>query len=77
MEFDLKVITYWLRDSGLNEGKMELHLLYKKDTPMITITVGETSINSASCMNILGIMFDSKLQWSKHIANVVKKLMET
>ena len=49
---DLVQITGWLRDSGLkvNEDKTELCLFYKKDTPMITINFGDTTISSTSIM---------------------------
>ena len=59
MESDLVQITGSLRDSGLkvNEAKTELYLFYKKDMPMITINFGDTTISSASSMNILGVNF--------------------
>jgi hypothetical protein len=75
MEKDLEIMTKWLKDSGLkvNESKTELCLFHRKDCPQITIRLNQNTISSSTSMNVLGITFDSKLQWSKQVANVVKK----
>ena len=39
----------------------------------ITITLNGQLIKSNKSINILGVLFDSKLQWSDHIALVIKK----
>jgi hypothetical protein len=76
MEKDLEIMTKWLKDSGLkvNESKTELCLFHRKDCPQITIRLNQNTISSSTSMNVLGITFDSKLQWSKQVANVVKKI---
>ena len=75
MEKDLEIMTKWLKDSGLkvNESKTELCLFHRKDHPKITIKLNQNTLNSSTSMNVLGITFDSKLQWSKQVANVIKK----
>ena len=75
MEKDLEIMTKWLKDSGLkvNESKTELCLFHRKDCPQITIRLNQKTVNSKTSMNVLGITFDSKLQWSQQVANVVKK----
>ena len=75
MEKDLEIMTKWLKDSGLkvNESKTELCLFHRKDCPIISIRLNQNTVNSSTSMNVLGIFFDSKLQWSKQVANVVKK----
>ena len=75
MESKLKTITKWLTDSGLkvNESKTELCHFYRKDTTQVEITVNNVVITSKDNMNVLGVIFDSKLTWSKHIANQVSK----
>jgi hypothetical protein len=75
MEKDLEIMTKWLKDSGLkvNESKTELCLFHRKDCPKITIRLNLKTVSSNASMNVLGITFDSKLQWSQQVANVVKK----
>jgi hypothetical protein len=75
MEKDLEIMTKWLKDSGLkvNESKTELCLFHQKDCPKITIRLNLRTVSSNASMNVLGITFDSKLQWSQQVANVVKK----
>ena len=75
MEKDLEIMTKWLKDSGLkvNESKTELCLFHRKDCPKITLRLNLKTVNSSTTVNVLGITFDSKLQWSKQVANVVKK----
>ena len=65
MEKDLEIMTKWLKDSGLkvNESKTELCLFHRKDCPQITIRLNQKTVNSKTSMNVLGITFDSKLQW--------------
>ena len=44
MENKLKLITKWLKDSGLkvNEIKIELCLFYRKDTPLVELSLKNT-----------------------------------
>ena len=69
------MITKWLRDSGLivNENKTELCLFHKNDQPTIQITLQNVIIRSKKEMNVLGVIFDSKLNWNTHIANTISK----
>ena len=69
------MITKWLRDSGLvvNEGKTEICLFHKHDQRKITVNISGVQIHTKNSMNVLGIMFDSKLNWSVHIANCISK----
>ena len=75
MESKLKIITKWLKDSGLkvNEEKTELTHFYRKDTPPVMINVNNINIVSKDSINVLGITFDSKLTWAKHIATQINK----
>ena len=69
LEKDLEIMTKWLRDSGLkvNEEKTELYLFHRFDHHPITIELNGKQILSSNKMNILGVTFDSKLQWGDHI----------
>jgi hypothetical protein len=75
MRESLEMITKWLKDSGLkvNETKTEICLFHKRDQPPIVITFNGTPITSKQAMNVLGISFDSKLNWQFQIQNAITK----
>ena len=75
MEKSLEMITKWLRDSGLkvNESKTELCLFHRLDQPAIKIKLFGSDIQSNKTMNVLGVLYDSKLQWSAKVSNVITK----
>ena len=76
MEKKLEAITKWLKDSGLvvNEAKTEICLFHRNDQLPIEITINGTKIRSKKSMNVLGVIFESKLNWGEHISNVIKKI---
>ena len=57
----------------VNEAKTCLCLFHKNDTPPITIRLNGASIISATNINVLGVIFDQKLQWSEHVSQCIKK----
>ena len=65
MERKLLVIINWLSHSGMkvNEQKTDLCLFYKGDTTLIAINLNNKVIKSNKTINVLGVIFDSKLQW--------------
>ena len=75
MEKTLEAITKWLKKSGLkvNNEKTDLCLFYRQDTTKVNIKVGETLIESKGEINVLGVLFDSKLQWTNHVCRVIQK----
>ena len=75
MEKELETLTKWLKDSGLkvNESKTELVLFYRKDCRQISLILNGTPIESSSSMNVLGVIFDSRMQWAEHLASCVTK----
>ena len=75
LELSLEAITVWLRGSGLsvNESKTELCLFHRLDKPQITIRLFNSVIKSQNSMNVLGVTFDSKLQWSAHVSKTILK----
>ena len=75
MKKTIESITKWLRQSGLkvNELKTELCLFHRKDQPPVQITVNESIIISKDQIKVLGIVFDSKMQWHYQIQNTINK----
>ena len=75
MQLKLKLIVKWLKDSDLKviKANTEACLLYCKDTPQVEISVAGVLVKSKDHMNVLGIMFDSKLTWAKHVATQISK----
>ena len=57
----------------VNDGQTSLCLFYHKDTTPITITLNNTQITSEKSINVLGVIFDQKLQWSEQIASSISK----
>ena len=75
MEKSLEAITKWLRDSGLEENtdKTEVCLYHRTDNVPIQLRISDTVITTKSQMKVLGIFFDSKLQWHCQVANAINK----
>ena len=75
MRKSLEAITKWLKQSGqkVNETKTELCLFHKNKDIQIEIVLNGTILKSQTNMNVLGVIFDSKLQWNDHIAHTIKK----
>ena len=75
MEKSLEAITKWLKKSGLkvNDSKTEMCLFHRNDTAPIQIKLNNSVIKSKPYMNVLGVIFDSKLQWQEQVALTIKK----
>ena len=75
MEKSLEATTKWLKKSGLkvNNEKTDMCLFYKHDTIPVNIMVGDQSIKSKREINVLGVTFDSKLQWASHVSKAIAK----
>ena len=75
MKTKLEFIIGWLKDSGLkvNASKTEMCLFYRKDQPSIEITLTTQTIKSKTYMKVLGVSFDSKLNWQFQIENSITK----
>ena len=75
MQMKLEMITKWLKDSGLvvNESKTEICLFHRNDNQVITLILQNQRIVSKTSMNVLGVVFDSKLTWSNQVSNAITK----
>ena len=71
----LETIIKWLRGSGLkvNDEKTEACLFYRNDTPPVIITINTKQITTTNTINVLGVLFDSKLNWQKQVETAIKK----
>ena len=57
----------------MNESKTEVCLFLKNDQPKIFITIQNVGIESKKEMNVLGVIFDSKLNWGPQVAGAICK----
>ncbi len=75
LERRLEMIVKWLKDSGLvvNESKTEICLFHSNDQPQIMVKLQGSAIQSKKFMNVLGVTFDSKLNWGIHVAKTISK----
>ena len=75
MKKSLEAITKWLKDSGLkvNENKTEMCLFHRNPHEPINLTFNGVTLISKQQMNVLGVDFDSRLQWNEHVARIIKK----
>ena len=73
MKKAVEAITKWLKDSGLkvNDSKTELCLFHRNPHEPITLTFNEVTLTSKLHMNVLGIIFNSRLQWNDHVAQTI------
>jgi hypothetical protein len=79
LEKDLEMICKWLKDSGLvvNCGKTELCLFHRNDQLVVTVSVCYATVHSQKSMNVLGVTFDSKLNWNDQVSNAISKSNKT
>ena len=77
MERLLEIIAKWLKGSWLafNKDKTEICLFYKHKLKPVMVTVHGTQTKDV--INVLGVKFDTRIQWSHHVASTVKKVNHT
>ena len=46
---------------------------FQEGSHPIIIDLNGSTITSSNTMNVLGVIFDLKLQWSNHVANTIRK----
>ena len=78
MKVKLEAILLWLTKSGMvvNESKTGLGVFYKHDCTPLVIEVKGKFIISQNAMNVLGVIFDSKLQWAPQVLHCVSKSLK-
>ena len=75
MKISFEMITKWLRQSGLkvNDAKTELCVFHRTDARPIEININDIMLTSKNHINVLGITFDTKLQWHLQVAQTISK----
>ena len=75
IEKDIEAITKWMKDSGLkvNQSKTEACLFYKRDCDPVRIKVCDATIATKKTINVLGVIFDSRLKWNEQVAKAIEK----
>ena len=56
-----------------NKSKTEACLFYKNDQPLIKLRINNERIRTKAAMNVLGVLFDSKLQWAEQVSQTINK----
>jgi uncharacterized protein YkuJ len=75
LQFQVQKVQKWLTGSGLkvNVEKTEIVIFHKKDTATTSIKLNEVEIHTKKQMSVLGVIFDSKLEWSLQTENSARK----
>ena len=76
LKHDSKIAVDWFHDNGMqaNPSKFQFMIASSKNHESITISIDEnTSITSESNVKALGVIIDSKLNFSDHVSAVCKK----
>ena len=70
----LERIVKWLKDSGLkvNEKKTEVCVFHQNKNTDGTLRIDNTTIPSKLEMNVLGLTFDSRLNWDPQVSRAIK-----
>ena len=71
---ELEKIIKWLKGSGLkvNESKTELCIFHRSNNTDGSLLVDNVLIKSKNEINVLGITFDSKLQWGSQVSRAIR-----
>ena len=66
-------VILWLTQSGLkiNEKKTEICIFHRTITVKRIMVISNTPITTTNSINILGIIFDSNLNWNKQYNNAI------
>ena len=71
----IKKVTKWLKQSGLkiNEQKTEVCIFHRHKEEIRNITINESNITTSNKINILGILFDSNLNWNRQYEQAIRE----
>ena len=78
---ELKKLSLWLNANrlALNISKTNFVIFAAKNKPLksVTILINKKAIQQSEYVKYLGILIDSQLTFKNHIANVVKKSIQS
>ena len=65
----------WFSGSGLkvNKSKTEIVIFHRSTQKKANIIVKGETIVTRNSMNVLGVIFDSKLSWDEHVSKTIKE----
>ena len=70
----LQYLISMLNDANkYNQSKTEVCVFHKNDPPRVNVRVENVYVKSKKSINVLGVTFDSKLNWGEHISNTICK----
>jgi len=75
LQFQVQNVEKWLTSLGLkvNVEKTEIVIFHKTDTATSSIKLNDVKIQTKKQISVLGVLFDSKLEWSLQVENSVRK----
>ena len=79
LQFQLERVMKWLTNSGLkvNAEKTELVVFHRSDTATSTMRINGVVVKSKKEISVLGLTFDSKLEWSLQVERTTRKARST
>ena len=72
LEHDSMMLFQWLSDNHMKANISKYHLLVNKKNK-VTIRIGDTEIKNSEYEKLLGIKVDAKLNFNKHLNNIISK----
>jgi len=68
-------VEEWMTGSGLkvNIAKTELTVFHRFDTSAAQIKVKNIIVKSSPVLKVLGILFDNRMQWDKHVEKAINE----
>ena len=69
-----ELVIKWLKESGMkvNTEKTELCVFSDKDMRRINVIIDNEMITSSLTIKVLGVLFDSKLNWQQHVDTTIQ-----
>ena len=72
LERDSTMLFKWFSDNQMKANISKYHLLVNKKDEVV-INLGETEIKNSEYEKLLGIKFDTKLNFNEHLNDIINK----
>jgi hypothetical protein len=75
MQKSLESITKWQRESDLvvNKTQTEICIFHKHECQVLEIRVKDTIVKTKNIVNVLGVLFHTRLMWCGQVAKTIMK----